>query len=150
MLEQDKTEIRKERHKITQEDFTPEEIVDIMYQQFPDELYTDFSKTIIDPCSGIGNLLLYVIKKRLQYCNTNDDVYNAISTIYGTELMADNVEESKKNILFTILTNTSKKGLNLDESVILNILDKNIVCTDTFKWNYEEWKPMSFGSVELF
>lgn len=151
MLEQDITEVRKERHQITQEDFTPEEIVDIMYQDFPEDLYTDFSKTIIDPCSGIGNLLLYAIKKRLEYCKTNEDVYAAISTIYGTELMEDNVDECKKNILFTLLSITSKKGMNLDESKVLAILNHNIVATDTFKWDYKHWKADHTGeSLELF
>lgn len=140
MLEQDKTAIRKERHKITQEDFTPEDVVDIMYQEFPEELYSDFSKTILDPCVGIGNLLLYAIKRRLEYCHTNDDVYAAISTVYGTELMEDNVDEAKKNILFTLLTITSKKGINLNEAKVLEILNHNIVATDTFKWDYKNWR----------
>lgn len=151
MLEQDITEVRKERHQITQEDFTPEEIVEILYQEMSEDLYSDFSKTIIDPCSGTGNILMYAIRRRLEYCQTNEDVYAAISTIYGTELMEDNVEECKKNILFNLLTITSKKKLNLDESKVLEILNHNIVATDTFKWDYKRWRPdCSDESIELF
>jgi type I restriction-modification system DNA methylase subunit len=151
MLEQDITEVRKERHQITQEDFTPEEVVDIMYQDCPEEMFSDFSKTILDPCSGIGNLLLYAIKRRLEYCKTNEDVYAAISTIYGTELMEDNVDECKKNILFTLLSITSKKGINLDESKVIEILNNNFQATDTFKWDYKHWKHDHTGeSLELF
>lgn len=151
MLDQDITEVRKERHQITQEDFTPKEIVEIMYQDFPEELFSDFSKTILDPCAGIGNLLMYAIKRRMEYCQTNEDVYEAISTIYGTEMMEDNVDECKKNILFNLLTLTSKKSLNLDESKVLDILNHNIVATDTFKWDYKQWKAdYSKESYELF
>lgn len=153
MLDQDITEIRKARHAITQEDFTPEEIVKILYQEFPEELYIDFSKTILDPCAGIGNLLLYCIIKRIGNCNTPDDVYDAISTIYGTELMEDNVQEMHQRFLFKILELTTEKGWDLSEKKILDILKHNIVCSDTFKWDYQHWKPKveeTYTSVALF
>ena len=140
MLKDDITEKRKARHSITQEDFTPEAICEILCNDC-EELFKDFSKTYLDPCSGTGNIIVYILKKRLKYCNTNEDVYNALKTIYGTELMKDNVEESYKNILYNIMLCTSKKHLDLNESIILDILHRNIVCTDTFKWNYEEWRP---------
>ena len=141
MLKDDINEKRKARHAITQEDFTPEEICEILCSDC-DELFTDFSKTYLDPCSGTGNIIVYILKKRLEHCNTNEDVYNALRTMYGTELMEDNVEESNKNILYNIMICTSKKHLDLDESVILDILKHNIVHADTFKWDYENWKPL--------
>ena len=64
MLNQDKTEIRKARHHMTQEDFTPPGIVEQMCSYFSEDLYKDFSKTVCDPCCGIGNILCFVIEKR--------------------------------------------------------------------------------------
>ena len=62
--------------------------------------------------------------------------------MYGTELMADNVRECKRNILMTLLRFSADKDWDLKDKKIVNIIDKNIVCTDTFKWDYENWKPM--------
>ncbi len=145
-----KTDIRKERHSITQEDFTPSEIVDILLQE-QEDLFTDFSKTFCDPCIGIGFIYLEILKRRLEHCKTTDDILNAVSTMYGTELMEDNVDECKKNILFEILKFTSSHNLDINDIEIMKILNHNIVCTDTFKWDYENWKPiLEYKETELF
>lgn len=142
-----KTDIRKERHKITQEDFTPPEIVNILLNNQTD-LFTNFSKTFCDPCIGIGFIYIEILKRRLKNCKTTDDIIKAVSTMYGTELMADNVDECKKNILFEILKFTSSHNLDINDSKIMKILNHNIVCTDTFKWDYENWKPINEPKCE--
>jgi type I restriction-modification system DNA methylase subunit len=145
-----KTDIRKERHSITQEDFTPSEIVDILLQE-QEDLFTDFSKTFCDPCIGIGFIYLEILKRRLEHCKTTDDILNAVSTMYGTELMEDNVDECKKNILFEILKFTSSHNLDINDGEIMKILNHNIICTDIFKWDYENWKPiLEYKETELF
>ena len=137
-----KTDVRKARHKQTQEDFTPPEVIDIMLQG-QEELFKDFSKSFLDPCIGIGFIYIEVLKKRFEYCKNTDDILNAISTMYGTELMPDNVEECKKNIIFEIMKFTSEHNMDINESKVLKVLNHNIVCTDTFKWDYENWKPIN-------
>ena len=137
-----KTDIRKERHHITQEDFTPSEIVDMLIEG-QDNLFSDFSKTFLDPCIGIGFIYIGVLKKRLENCNNTDDIINAIKTMYGTELMEDNVVECKNNIwneISKFISDSDKSSLFKDK--VFDILDNNIVCTDTFKWDYENWKPI--------
>ncbi len=141
MLKENISDIRKERHKITQEDFTPPEIVDILLQD-QNDLFTNFNKTFLDPCIGIGYIYIGVLNKRLNYCKTTSDILNAISTMYGTELMADNVEECKKNIIYEIMKFTSSHNLDINESEVIKILNHNIICTDTFKWDYENWCPI--------
>ena len=141
MLKENTTDIRKERHKITQEDFTPPEIVDILLQG-QNELFKNFNKTFLDPCIGIGYIYIGVLHNRLNYCKTTDDILFAISTMYGTELMEDNVEECKKNIVYEIMKFTSSHNLDINEKEVLKILNHNIVCTDTFKWDYENWCPL--------
>lgn len=93
MLKENITDIRKERHKKTQEDFTPDSVLRILCPEDNDPLYFDFSKTLVDPCMGNGNIILYVYKKRLENTKIQKDVELALSTLYGVELMQDNVDE---------------------------------------------------------
>ena len=102
MLEKDKTPENIVRHSISAEDFTPDEIVEKMFSLVDDKIYKDFSKTYLDPCAGIGNMLVYLYKKRINECKTLDDSIKALETIYGIELMQDNIDECKKR-LYNIL-----------------------------------------------
>ena len=153
MLEQDISEKRKERHHITQEDFTPKHIVELLCEN-ADDLFTNFSKTFLDPCAGIGNILLYVIEERLKHCNNDNDVINAISTCYGTELMEDNTDECRNRLYllfkdFCDKQNLTEEQFNSANSKCNEILKHNIVCIDTFKWDYEKWKPLELEKKQL-
>ena len=141
MLKDDITDKRKERHQKTQEDFTPVEICKILFEG-QDELYKDFSKTFCDPCCGTGNIIRYLLRERLKYCKVEEDVYKALETIYGTELMKDNTEECKQKILIDCLKWSSSHDLDLKDKKLMQIIENNIVCTDTFKWDYENWKSI--------
>ena len=141
MLKDDITEKRKARHQKTQEDFTPVEICHILFEG-QDELFKDFSKTFCDPCCGTGNIIRYLLRERLKYCKIEEDVYNALKTIYGTELMEDNTEECKQKILIDCLKWSSSNDLDLKDKKLMQIIEHNIVCTDTFKWDYENWKEL--------
>ncbi len=141
MLKDDITDKRKERHQKTQEDFTPVEICHILFEG-QDELFSNFKKTFCDPCCGTGNIIRYLLRERLKYCKTEDDVYNALDTIYGTELMEDNTEECKQKILIDCLKWSSSNDLDLKDKKLMQIIEHNIVCTDTFKWDYENWKEL--------
>lgn len=122
-------------------------IIETMVKDIPDDLYIDFSKTMLDPCSGSGNIILYVFKKRLQYCKTEEDVYNALSTIYGTELMEDNIKECHEKFIDVI---KDIPNITCDLKKIIDILNNNIVCTDSFEWDYENWKSNKIIVKPLF
>jgi hypothetical protein len=109
-----------------------------MFEGMDEELYSDFSKTFCDPCMGNGNIYLYVLKKRLNYCKSSNDVNNALSTLYGVELMSDNVQETKDRII-SLLT---KMEIQFNKEEALKIMDHNLVCSDFFKWDFENWKPI--------
>ena len=81
MLENDINDKRKERHHITQEDFTPDSIVDMMLDQLPQDTFTNFDATVLDNSCGIGNFLVEVLNRRLKNCKTPDDAIRAIKTI---------------------------------------------------------------------
>ena len=140
MLKKDITDKRKERHKITQEDFTPEWVIE-RYLSPPDsdKLFTDYKVKFLDPAAGTGNIICYVLKKRLE---NRIPYLKAISTLYGTELMEDNVGEMHNNIQNIIADHCNKYKIPYDRKAIRKILNKNIVCTDMFKWEYGKWKPI--------
>jgi hypothetical protein len=52
--------------------------------------------------------------------------------------MQDNVEELKSRFITTI----KESEIQCDMDKINSILNSNIICTDFFKWDYENWKPI--------
>lgn len=125
---------RKNSKENTQEFFTPYEIVKKMCDKIPDEDWADPIKTFVEPCFGSGQFVIYIIWNRIQH---GIDWKTALETCYGVELMQDNVYETHERIikLFDAL------GIDYDEDVAMNIMLKNLVCSDFFKWNFEEWRP---------
>ncbi len=120
-IERDKLRIKQ-----TAEIFTKTELVQKMLDDF-EKLYpiafSDSSKTFIDNSCGDGQILSEVVIRKLE--RSNCTLEKALSTIYGIELMEDNVELCKKRLA----------GPNPTQQ-ILDILDKNIVCHDALTYDY--------------
>jgi len=133
---------RKSRRKQTAEDFTPSALINEMLDKFPHTVWTA-EKTFLDNSAGNGNFLIEVLHRKL--ANGHDPV-QALSTIYGVELMADNVEEMKQRLLDTLpeLDDTQKQQA-------IDIINHNIVCHDALTWDYENWKaPANLKPKALF
>jgi len=128
------TEDRKKRKKKTQEVFTPYEIVKKMCDKISEEDWSNPNKTFCEPCFGNGQFVIYIIWNRIQH---GIDWKTALETLYGVELMQDNVYETHGRIikLFDAL------DIDYDEDVAMDIMLKNLVCSDFFEWNFEEWRP---------
>ena len=129
------TEERKARRKglkSTQEFFTPYEIVKKMAEKVSDEVWADPTKTFCEPCFGNGQFVLYIIWNRIQH---GVDYLTALKTCYGVELMQDNVNETYERI-FNLL---NLLAINYDKNNVLRILKKNLVCSDFFEWDFENW-----------
>ena len=94
---------RKERRKKTAEDFTPDPLVQEMLDKLPQEVWTDPSKTFLDNSAGNGNFLVAILRRKLA---AGHPPLQALSTIYGVELMPDNVEEMKDRLLVELPTLT--------------------------------------------
>jgi type I restriction-modification system DNA methylase subunit len=115
---------RKERRKSTGEDFTPTPLVN----EILDRLTIDSNgsvweeeKTFIDPACGDGQFLVEVLKRKL---DKGHNQLKALSTIYGCDIMFDNIEICKDRLLKLI--NNKKEAEK--------ILNKNIVCTPLDKY----------------
>lgn len=138
------TEIRKNRRKgagSTQEFFTPYEIVKMMGDKISDEDWADPDKTFCDPCCGNGQFIIYIIWNRIKH---GVDWKRALETCFGVELMKDNIEETQERIINLL------KALNIDfiETTAQEIIERNIVCCDFFKWNFEEWREMTEEEIK--
>ena len=130
------TDVRKNRRKGkggTQEFFTPYSIIKRMCDKIHDDEWSDPEKTWLEPCMGDGNFICYIIWNRIQH---GIDWKTALKTLYGLELMHDNVIECHDRVI-DLLT---KLGIEFDERTARKIMKKNLVCADFFKWDFEHWK----------
>lgn len=141
-------EVRKERRKkkngdvnASNEFFTPSDLVKKMCDKVPEEDWMDLTKTFLEPCLGNGNFIVEIVDRKLKYCKSEEDVYTALSNVYGVELMEDNLQECKERVLMLLIRYSSTHGMDLNDRRIMKILDENFVCSDFFKWNFEEWRP---------
>ena len=126
----------------TQEFFTPKFLCDDMLDKIPEEDWKDITKTFLDSTCGNGNFLVNIYERKLKYCDSVNDSLIALKSIWGTELMEDNTEECKQKILMDCLKWSSSHDLDLKDKKLMQIIENNIVCTDTFKWDYKNWKTL--------
>ena len=141
------TETRVNRRKGsggTQEFFTPSSLVSKMCDKIPSTDWANPTKTFLEPCFGNGNFLVEIIRRRI--VDYSIDWKIVLNNLYGVELMPDNVQEAKDRIIELL------KSLNIDfnEQEARDIMNHNLVCSDFFKWDFENWRPISESSKELF
>ena len=86
----------KARVKALGEVFTPPELVNEMLDRLPAELWTNPSKTYIDPACGTGNFLVEVVRRKIEAGSTP---LQALETTYGIDIMEDNVLECRQRLL---------------------------------------------------
>ena len=138
---------RKNRVKETAECFTPQPLVDEMLDKLPPEVFSDPFKTFLDNSAGNGNFLVRVLARKLE---ASHDPLQALSTIYGVELMADNVEEMRGRMLQVLLEHHPDLD-DTQKAEAIGILNYNIVCHDALTWDYENWKaPANPKAKSLF
>ena len=141
------TEIRLARRKGsggTQEFFTPSSLVSKMCDKIPSTDWSDPTKTFLEPCFGNGNFLVEIIRRRI--VDYSIDWKIVLNNLYGVELMSDNVQEAKDRIIELL----KKLNIDFNEQEARDIMNHNLVCSDFFKWDFENWRPISESSKELF
>lgn len=132
----DKRRARRKGAGSTQEFFTPYEIVKKMCDKIPEETWADPTKTFCEPCLGNGQFVLYIIWNRIQH---GIDWKTALKTTYGVELMEDNLQECKERIIDML----DKLNIDYSKRSAMRIMNKNLVCSDFFKWDFENWCPLN-------
>ena len=127
---------RRKNSKVnTQEFFTPYSIVKRMCDKIPDSDWSDPKKTFLESSFGNGQFVVYIVWNRIQH---GIDWQTALKTLYGLELMHDNVLECHDRVIDLL----NKLGIEFDEQTARKIMKKNLVCADFFKWDFEHWKAI--------
>lgn len=119
-------EREKSRVKATGEVFTPTPLVQEILNQLPIEQFQDPTKTFLDPSCGDGQFLSEVLIKKMENGSTFEQ---ALSTIYGVDIMEDNVQLCRDRLL-------------CGQEHLRHIVEKNIVCHDALTYDY------SFGEKD--
>ena len=120
------------RVKSTGEVFTPTPLVREVLDQLDPNLFKDPSKTFLDPTCGDGQFLSEVLIRKLENVAVDGFVSEqqfeqALSTVYGWELMPDNVQLCKDRLL-------------CGQTQFQRIVDENIVQCDSLHYNPVERK----------
>ncbi len=108
------------RVKATGEVFTPTELVREMLEQIPNNQFTDPAKTFLDNSCGDGQFLGEVLIRKMENGSTFEQ---ALSTIYGVDLMQDNVDLCRERLL-------------CGRTDLAHIVERNIVCHDALTYDY--------------
>lgn len=114
------------RKKQLGEVFTPPELVERMLDRLPPEVWDDPGKTFCDPTCGNGNFLVAVLRRKLAAKHT---IRQALSTVYGVDLMQDNVDECRERLL--------EAARMTNNAVARAIVERNVVCADGLKYDWE-------------
>ena len=108
------------RIKSSAEVFTPTSLVQIYLDKLPKEVFTDPSKTSLDPSCGDGQFLGEVLIRKVE---NGIEFEQALSTIYGVDIMQDNVDLCRERLL-------------CGQEHLKHIVEQNIVCADALRYHY--------------
>jgi type I restriction-modification system DNA methylase subunit len=121
------------RIKSSGEVFTPTFLVQQILDSLDQSLFTNPVKTFLDPACGDGQFLSEVLIRKLE---NGIDFETALSTIYGVDLMPDNVKLCQDRLL-------------CGHEELRHIVEKNIVEANGLEYNYLFGEPETFGN-DLF
>ncbi len=88
----------KDRVRDFGEVFTKPETVRDMLDLLPPDVFMP-EKTFLEPCCGEGVFLLEILRRKFAKCRCRKDYTAAISSVYGMDIQADNVEICIRNII---------------------------------------------------
>lgn len=103
--------------------YTPQRLVCAILDNIP-EAACQIGSTYLEPACGNGNFLAEILRRKLDRCVTEQDCIVALSSIYGIDILPDNVAEARQRLLEIFETRCGRT----EEAA--KILDWNIVCGD--------------------
>ena len=99
---------------------TPDWLVKDMCDTIPEEFWNRLDATFLEPSCGTGNFLVEILKRKLKLCKTGDDGSQSGSSIYGVDLLPDNVVETKDR-MYKLLEESRIPFNEKEVTIILNL-----------------------------
>ena len=109
-----------DRVRLTGEVFTRGELVNEMLDRLDPNLFCDPAKTFLDPACGDGEFLAGALYRKLK---NGIGFEQALSTIYGVDIMRDNVMLCRERLC-----------CGSDSQTVGKILKSNIICRDALDY----------------
>jgi hypothetical protein len=101
---------------------THNEVEEIL-QKLPKSEFINPERTFFDPACGNGQFLSEVLIMKLEH---GHDFETALRTIYGMDIMFDNVDLCRDRLLCGV-------------EKFRNIVEYNIICADALTFNFDNW-----------
>lgn len=136
--------------------FTPSEIVEAMLELVRPETERIDSR-FLEPACGSGNFLVPVLQRKLatvhaRYGKSEFEARHhallALMSIYGIELLADNVAECRENLLEVFVSAIGVDPDDVWSAAAENVLVVNIVHGDALSMSTREARPQPITFAE--
>lgn len=139
----------KQRVKEHAEVFTAEREVKAMCDLIPSEIWENIKSTFLEPACGTGNFLAEIYSRKLQYCKSEKDGLKALASIYGIDIMPDNVAESRIRLVNMFLDKFPKANAFAYLSAMC-IVNSHIICDDALNPKTEIVKSWGITADESY
>ena len=120
------------------------------------------TSTFLEPACGNGNFLAAILRRKLSsvariYAHDVDEyrlhMIEAVTSIYGVDIQADNVQESRNRLLDMCCAEYSGSyGTNLSDGTVKAlecVMERNIICGNTLTCLASDGSPLVFSEWKL-
>lgn len=109
--------------------YTAEREVKAMCDLIPPEMWNNIESTFLEPACGTGNFLVEILSRKLDRCKDVKDGLKTLNSLFGVDILADNVEESRERLL-KMFTDKFPEANDFTISVAKKLLKMHIVQDD--------------------
>lgn len=128
----------KKRIQAHGEVYTPSWLVKEMCDMLPPDAWDSIYRTFLEPSCGNGNFLEEILARKLKLCDNINDGISALQSIFGIDILPDNVQESRDRMYGLFM---DKFGPSL---FALGVLQKNIICGNFLTKQMADGTPIWF------
>lgn len=114
--------------------WTPYSVIEKLMDKIDKQVWEDPNKTNLDPTMGAGNIIIGMLYRRI--VEYKQDPVKALSNVYGVEMDEKTLNYAKERI-----KKFMEHFCTIDENVN-KIIEHNFACSDIFKWDLENWRPL--------
>lgn len=139
----------KKRVKDFAEVYTPQFIVKDMCDLIPSDIWENIESSFLEPACGTGNFLAEIYARKLERCKNEKDGLKALNSIFGIDILADNVCESRQRLVDMFLAKFPNAN-EYAEFFAWAIVSNNIVCDDFLNPQTETLKSWNITADEKY